>query len=207
MVFAKAPTPGSVKTRLIPALGASGAALLQRQLITRTLRTALAAGLGKPELWCAPDASDPFFAACAQAFGLELQAQGEGDLGIRMARALAFALAQGSPGLLIGCDCAVLTPAYLDEADAMLARGQDAVFGPAEDGGYMLIGLARTPVPQLFENIPWGNASVMQDTRLRLADSGFSWCELNPLWDVDRPEDLARLQSSPIWKELHGSGL
>src|SRR3972149_4690088 len=93
MIFAKAPTPGRVKTRLIPALGESGAAELQRQLIERTLCTAVAAGLGRLVLWGAPGPDDPFFAACAERHGVGLQAQGEGDLGMRMARALGF-----SPG-------------------------------------------------------------------------------------------------------------
>ena len=195
LVFAKAPTPGRVKTRLIPALGASGAAKLQRQLIARTLRTAMAAGLGTPELWCAPDPEDPFFEACAKHYGLRLQPQGEGDLGMRMARALESALAAGSPGLLIGCDCPVLTPAYLREAAAALAEGNDAVFGPAEDGGYVLIGAARSPL-QLFEGIAWGTSTVMQATRARLARGNWRWRELGLLWDLDRPEDLLR------WRQL-----
>ncbi len=194
MIFAKAPTPGAVKTRLIPALGENGAAALQRQLIARTLRTAVAAGLGTLELWCAPGPGDPFFAACAKRHGLGLQAQGEGNLGMRMARALESALAAGSPGLLIGCDCPALTPAYLREAAAALAGGNDAVLGPAEDGGYVLIGLARSPAVQLFEDIAWGTATVMQETRTRLARGHWRWRELAPLWDVDRPEDLWRLR-------------
>ena len=193
MIFAKAPTPGRVKTRLIPALGESGAAQLQRQLIERTLRVAVAAGLGSPELWCAPDPDDPYFAACAKRYGVSLRAQGEGDLGMRMARALEFALAAGSPGLLIGCDCPALTSAYLREAAAALAGGNDAVFGPAEDGGYVLIGLARSQPAELFEDIAWGTASVMQETRARLARGNWRWRELSLLWDVDRPEDLQRL--------------
>ena len=186
--------PGRVKTRLIPALGASGAAKLQRQLIARTLRTAMAAGLGTPELWCAPDPDDPFFEACAKRHGLGLQPQGEGDLGKRMARALASALAAGAPGLLIGCDCPVLTPAYLRAAAAALVEGNDAVFGPAEDGGYVLIGAARRPPEQLFEDIAWGSSTVMQATRARLARANWRWRELALLWDLDRPEDLLRLR-------------
>ena len=194
MIFAKAPTPGRVKTRLIPALGESGAAELQRQLIERTLCTAVAAGLGRLDLWCAPDPDDPFFAACAERHGVGLRAQGEGDLGMRMARALEFALAAGAPALLIGCDCPALTSAYLREAAGVLAGGSDAVLGPAEDGGYVLIGLARSPPAQLFENIAWGTASVMQETRTRLARRNWRWRELALLWDVDRPEDLQRLR-------------
>jgi len=200
MVFAKAPVPGMVKTRLIPALGAEGAARLQAQLIERTLRTAAAAGLGPPELWCAPDPEDPFFAACAQGQGVGLRTQGDGDLGVRMACALESALAAGSPALLIGCDCPALTPAVLREAAAVLSGEYDAVFGPAEDGGYVLVGLARGPAAPLFEDISWGAATVMQETRLRLARGNWRWRELAMLWDVDRPEDLqrlARLQALP----------
>ena len=199
MVFAKAPAPGRVKTRLIPALGANGAAQLQRQLIARTLRTAIAAGLGTPELWCAPDPHAPFFAACAKEQDVSLRAQGDGDLGARMARALESALALGASGLLIGCDCPVLTPEYLRTAAAALAAGDDAVFGPAEDGGYVLIGVARRPAAGLFEDIAWGTATVMQETRRWLARGNWRWRELAPLWDVDRPEDLPRVRRLPAW--------
>jgi rSAM/selenodomain-associated transferase 1 len=194
MVFAKAPMPGRVKTRLVPVLGEQAAADLHRQLAERTLVTALAAGLGPVELWCAPGTDDAFFAACARRYGISLRAQGEGDLGMRMARALAHALMGGSPGLLVGSDCPVLTAEYLAEAAAALAGGNDAVFGPAEDGGYVLIGLARKPSVQLFEDIAWGTATVMQETRARLSRLGWRWHELATLWDVDRPEDLLRLR-------------
>jgi rSAM/selenodomain-associated transferase 1 len=193
MVFAKAPVPGRVKTRLAAALGERAAAELHRQLAERTLFTALAAGLGPVELWCAPGTNDAFFAACAKQHGVALRAQGEGDLGMRMARALEFALAEGSPGLLIGSDCPALTPEYLREAAAALVNGYDAVIGPAEDGGYVLIGLARSPATPLFEDIAWGSAKVMQETRTRLARLNWRWRELATLWDVDRPEDLPRL--------------
>ena len=197
MIFAKAPTPGRVKTRLIPILGESGAAALQRQLIERTLRTAVAAGLDTPELWCAPGPDDPFFVSCANRHGVSLRPQGEGDLGMRMARALESALAAESPALLIGCDCPALTPAYLCEAAGALAEGNDAVFGPAEDGGYVLVGASRRLPTQLFEDIAWGTATVMQATRARLARGNWRWCELPLLWDLDRPEDLPRLRQLP----------
>ena len=192
MVFAKAPTPGRVKTRLVPALGETAAAELHRQLAERTLDTALAAGLGEVELWCAPATNDAFFAACAKRRGVSLRAQGDGDLGMRMARALELAVAGGSAGLLIGSDCPALTPEYLSEAAAALGNGNDAVFGPAEDGGYVLIGVARRPSALLFEGIAWGTATVMQYTRARLERLDWRWRELATLWDVDRPEDLLR---------------
>lgn len=206
MIFAKAPLPGRVKTRLIPALGERGAARLQRQLIERTLQTAVAAGLGTPELWCAPDPGGRFFSACAKRYGVSLRAQGEGDLGARMARALATALASGTQGLLIGCDCPALTPGYLSRAAAALADGNDAVLGPVEDGGYVLIGLASSPPAQLFEGIAWGSATVMQETRARLARGRRRWHELELLWDVDRPEDLPRLREIPAAAKKNRAG-
>jgi rSAM/selenodomain-associated transferase 1 len=194
MIFAKAPTPGLVKTRLIPSLGENGAAQLQRQLIERTLRTASEAGLGTLELWCAPGPDDRFFAACAERHALALRTQGEGDLGVRMATALGAALAAGVPGLLIGCDCPALTPAYLRAAASALAGGYDAVFGPAEDGGYVLIGVARRAPAALFDGVSWGTESVMRETRARLARHEWRWLELAQMWDVDRPEDLPRMR-------------
>jgi rSAM/selenodomain-associated transferase 1 len=141
-------------------------------------------------LWCAPSSDGPYFSDCAKRHEISLRAQCEGDLGMRMAHALA----QNAPGLLIGCDCPALTPAYLREAAGALAGGDDAVFGPAEDGGYVLVGVARSPAAELFEEIAWGGAAVMQETRTRLARGNWRWRELAPLWDVDRPEDLARLR-------------
>ena len=194
IVFAKAPVPGLVKTRLVPALSETAAAELHQQLVERTLRVALAAGLGEVEIWCAPTTSDTFFAACVKQHGVSLRAQGEGNLGMRMARALEDALAGGSPGVLVGSDCPVLSAEYLREAAACLAGGNDAVFGPAEDGGYVLIGLARAPSAQLFEGIAWGTSTVMQETRERLVRLNWRWRELAMLWDVDRPEDMLRLR-------------
>ena len=194
MIFAKAPTPGRVKTRLIPVLGENGAAELQRELIEATLRTAADAGLGAPELWCAHGPDDPFFVDCAEKHNIGLHTQRGGDLGLRMADALESALAAGSPGLLIGCDCPALNPGYLREAAAALAEGNEAVFGPTEDGGYMLIGVARSHAAALFEDIPWGTATVMQATRRRLRSGDWRWRELGLMWDLDRPEDLLRLQ-------------
>lgn len=193
MVFAKAPVPGRVKTRLIPALDETLAAALHRQLTERALATALAAELDEVELWCAPATNEAFFASCAKQRGVGLRAQGEGDLGVRMARALECALDDGHSALLIGSDCPALTPEYLREAALALGEGNDAVIGPAEDGGYVLIGLARGPAAPLFEDIAWGSATVMRQTRTRLAGLNWRWRELATLWDVDRPEDLLRL--------------
>jgi len=191
VVFARAPVAGAAKTRLAPRLGAAGAARLHALLVERAIATALAAGLGPVELCAAPDAAHPFFRRCAERFGIALAAQVGGDLGARMHAALARVATAGG-ALLIGSDCPALTPAYLRAAAAALASGGDAVFGPAEDGGYVLVGLRRV-APAVFDGIRWGAPSVMAETRERLRALRWRWHELAVLWDVDRPEDLARL--------------
>ena len=188
-VFAKAPNPGQVKTRLIPALGAPGAAALHRALVTRAIRTAVEAGIGPVELWCAPDVRHPFFTECRRRFGVTLIEQGKGDLGARMQRAFEVVLAASGRAVLVGTDIPAMTPDYLRAADAALAGGQDAVLGPAEDGGYVLIGLRRIG-PGFFEHIRWSEPDVLAVTRSRIARLGWRHFELPTLWDLDRPEDL-----------------
>ena len=201
-VFAKAPIPGLVKTRLAARIGASAAARLQELLIARAIETARASELGRVELWCAPDPSHAFFLDCTRRYGIALAAQGEGDLGARMHRALASAHAAGAHAVLIGSDCPALAPADLSEAADRLRAGCDVVLLPAEDGGYLLIAARRT-TPALFEGVEWGTASVMTQTRSRLAGLGWCWEELPVRWDVDRPEDLERLRAegllAPEW--------
>jgi rSAM/selenodomain-associated transferase 1 len=190
-VFAKAPTPGEVKTRLVPALGEHGAAALHRALVMHAVETAVGAGTGPVELWCAPDADHPFFAECSRRYGVTLVRQCEGDLGARMQHAFEKLLGGAARALLVGSDIPPMTPEYLRAADAALAQGHDAVLGPAEDGGYALIGLSRVGAG-LFENIRWSASDVLAVTRSRLAGLGWRHLELPTLWDVDRPEDLQR---------------
>ncbi len=189
IVFAKAPVPGAAKTRLIPALGAAGAARLHEWLVERALETACAARLGPVELCCAPDRAHPFFAACAARFDVSLTDQGTGDLGERMHRALAA----GLPAVLIGADCPAMTPEYLRDGAGALAAGYDVVLGPAEDGGYVLVGANRIR-PDAFARIRWGGQDVMAEQRERLRSIGWRWQELALLWDVDRPDDLERVR-------------
>ena len=179
-MFARYPTPGAVKTRLIPALGPDGAAALHRKLVGLTLGAVRASGL-------------PFevrtTGAPPQAFvdwlgdDVPLVPQGEGDLGARLARV-------GAPVLLIGSDCPDLTAAHLGAAAKALETAP-AVLGPAGDGGYWLLGLARA-TPQCFDAMPWGTAAVATQTRALLAGLGVVPAELETLHDCDRPEDLAR---------------
>lgn len=201
-VLAKAPVAGVVKTRLIPALGAEGAAALHRRLVRHTLETARRAAIGPVELCCAPAAGHPFFAQCRADLGIELTAQAEGDLGSRMSAAFARLLPAG-PAILIGADCPSLTEGDLRAAAQAMARGYEAVLSPTEDGGYALVGLAR-PAPELFADMEWSTERVMARTRERLASLGLRWLELPTRWDVDRPEDLARLRLDPAWRDMAG---
>jgi rSAM/selenodomain-associated transferase 1 len=186
-ILSRAPIAGQTKTRLIPALGAEGAADLHQRLLQRTVQTALAAKLGPVHLWCTPDTEHPAFTACQQRGPLTLHTQATGDLGARMLATLAA----NTPTLIIGTDCPALTPAHLQQA-ANALNENDAVLIPAEDGGYVLIGL-RQPEPALFANLTWGNSTVLEQTRKRLRAAGLCWAELPPLWDVDEPADLTRL--------------
>lgn len=195
LIFAKAPRPGTVKTRLIPLLGERGSAALQARLTEHTLATARAARIGPIELWCAPDCDDPFLRSCGLRYGVPLKPQSGSDLGARMLAALSHALETASRAILIGTDCPAITARHLREAERGLQEGADAIFIPAEDGGYVLIALSRC-APALFSDIEWGGADVMNETRGRLSALGWRWRELEPLWDIDRPEDYQRLLAS-----------
>lgn len=197
LVFAKAPVAGAAKTRLIPLLGAAGAATLHSRLITRALATTRAAAPDALALWCAPDAAHPFMQSAAQQYGADLQVQHGTDLGARMAHAFTATLKQATHAICIGADCPALTARHLQQAAAALRNGDDAVFVPAEDGGYALIGLSRV-AHELFAGITWGTNTVMPETRARLRENGLRWSELETLWDVDRPQDYHRLQQSGL---------
>lgn len=192
LIFCKAPLPGRVKTRLIPSLSPEQAAELHRQMALDTLAKVSRSRLCPAELWCAPDTVHPFFAQCGERFGVSLRPQRGKDLGERMHRALENALGRSAYALLMGSDIPSLTAAHLEEALSFLEQGADAVIGPAEDGGYVLIGLRR-PQPALFENMPWGEDRVLEESRRRMHAMKMEWRELPVQWDIDRPGDLHRL--------------
>jgi hypothetical protein len=193
MVFAKAPVAGAVKTRLIPALGAEGAAALHAMLTRHCIAMAVEARLCPVELWCSPDMNHPFFAQCSKDYGATLREQQGNDLGARMAHAFDTVLQRSPCAVIIGTDCPALTVQDLRTALHTLRDGFDAVIGPAEDGGYVLLGL-RKAVPLLFEDIAWGSGEVLALTRERLKRLQWRWSELAPRRDVDRPEDLEEPQ-------------
>jgi rSAM/selenodomain-associated transferase 2/rSAM/selenodomain-associated transferase 1 len=191
-VLAKAPVAGLAKTRLAPALGQAGAARAQRRFTLQTLQCARAAALGPITLWCAPDAQHRFFkAVCSQVDACPAQATG--DLGARMGQAFQSHFAQHPHGplLLVGTDCPALAPGHLQQA-AQALQDHDVVMIPAEDGGYVLIGMRRW-VPQALESITWSTDQVLLQTREQLRTCGARWTELDTLWDVDEPADWERL--------------
>lgn len=195
-IFSKAPVPGAVKTRLIPALGAAGAARLQRWLTRRTVALACAAGYARVELWCAPDSRHPFFKELARTYPVVLRDQRGSDLGERMLNALAHDAGAGA-GVVVGTDCPDLSTAMLRTArQALEGDGAAVVLGPAMDGGYVLIGMHEV-LPALFSEMPWGGDAVLSLTRRRLRALGVATVELPPVRDLDRPEDLHLLAAHP----------
>lgn len=181
VLFTRFPESGRAKTRLIPALGAERAAQLHRVLTERTVQAVRSSGLmlelrttGAPT------------AAFEEWLGrLSIIDQGEGDLGNRLSRA-----GPPYPTIFIGADAPDLTPALLQLAAHEL-QNASAVIGPAEDGGYWLLGLSH-PVDAVFEGIAWGTSSVFGQTMDRLAAARIDPVLLPKLADCDRPEDLAR---------------
>lgn len=190
VIFAKAPVPGAVKTRLIPALGQEGAARLAARMLARTAAAAVAADLGEPELCAAPPPWSPEWAPFHPP-GVRMTDQGTGDLGERLARAAARVLAAGERPLLIGSDCPLLDAARLRAAAERLDT-HDAIIHPAHDGGYVLLGLTRFD-SCLFSDIAWSAASVAAATIARIRALGWTLHISDTLRDVDEPEDLGGL--------------
>jgi rSAM/selenodomain-associated transferase 1 len=196
-VFARAPRPGRVKSRLIPTLGAWRAARLHARLVEHALRAARAARCGPLELHCAPHARDRFLLRCAARFGASLHAQRGRDLGERMARAFQGGLRRHRALILVGSDCPALGARELRRAARALIGGADAVISPAADGGYALIGLRRADA-RLFRGMVWGADDVYRRTSRVLDRLGWRWRALATVWDVDRPEDYERLRESGL---------
>ncbi|MEX0618547.1 MAG: TIGR04282 family arsenosugar biosynthesis glycosyltransferase [Pseudohongiellaceae bacterium] len=211
LLFAREPVAGAVKTRLQPSLGPERTLALHCDLIRYTWRALIAARVAPVELWVAGDPRHPLFSGLCPEDRIHQQ-QGE-DLGERMSYAAADALSRSTRVVLVGADCPVIDKAYLIEALTVLDHGREVVIGPAEDGGYVLLGLRgpsknmlRDSSPavfeQLFSGIPWGTETVTAASIERLQGAGRDFGLLAPRWDVDRPEDLARLRAlSPVFGE------
>jgi rSAM/selenodomain-associated transferase 1 len=191
-VFAREPVLGRVKTRLAAEIGEEQALWLYRAMADRMCACINTSELAQMQLWVSANPEHPFFRSQCAAQNIHLQ-QGA-DLGEKMLVAIEQALqAQRIDSVLVvGTDCPAIDSAYLGTALGALAGGSDVVIGPAEDGGYVLIGMRR-PIAELFAGVDWGTSEVLSQTLEKLHSLQLEYQLLAPLWDVDRPEDLARL--------------
>lgn len=188
-VFVRYPQPGAAKTRLIPALGTHGAAILQHRMTLRTLNAArqLAASHAVAiQLHVSGD-----LPAATELYGdgpWTIVPQQDGDLGARLMAAATQAFEGGGPTVIIGTDCPDLTCDHLAGAFRAM-RDADVALGPATDGGYYLIGMRRLTA-RLFHGIDWSTPHVATQTRAAATAAGLSIADLPPLSDVDVPGDL-----------------
>lgn len=194
VIFAKAPVPGRVKTRLIPAMGEIGAARLAHRMLLETVAQAVAAELATPELCADPHPLDESWRGFLPSQPLRTTAQGEGDLGERLARAAKRIVGLGEQVLLIGTDCPQLDARCL-RAAAWELESHDAVIHPTFDGGYALLGLSSYD-PSLFGDIAWSTSAVANTTIARVRALGWSLHLGATLRDIDEPEDLAAAEAS-----------
>lgn len=188
IVFARRPRAGTVKRRLARVLGGRRAADLYAGLLEHTLRAAELSGIRRRLLLCAAAADVRWFRHKLKHRGWRVGTQCPGDLGRRMERALAGVLGDG-PALLIGSDIVDLRASDLAAGAVLLKSGQDAVIGPARDGGYWLIGLSRDVPPGLME-MPWSSALVACRTERLLTAQGLSCARLPRRSDLDHARDL-----------------
>jgi uncharacterized protein len=193
LIFAKAPIAGFAKTRLIPELGAEGAASLAKRLLCYTLDNAITADIGTVTLCATPDIDHPVWQTLNLPKAVCWANQGEGDLGARLARIAQEYIAKGEAVIFIGTDCPTLDANKLRNAANSLSR-LDAFIIPATDGGYTLLGLTKFH-PSLFENISWSTSSVLTQTLSRIQQLQWTYEIDTPLHDIDEPEDLQWLPS------------
>lgn len=195
LIFAKAPIEGFAKTRLIPALGAKGAARLAHRLLLHCVNEALNSHVGTVELCVTPHAHEKIWRTLSLPQHLTWSDQGEGDLGERMARATKRCIARGESAILIGTDCPDLSALNLLHASQLLQR-KDAVMTPTFDGGYALLGLNHYD-DSLFFNMTWSVDSVAQESIRRIEKLGWSLHQQESKHDIDIPKDLSHLP--PSW--------
>ncbi len=203
MIFTRYPRPGAAKTRLIPALGAAGAARLQRRMTERVVSEsmALAARRGAAvSVHYTGGSRDEMSRWLGK--GTPLRPQAPGDLGRRMRKSFDWLFGRGvRRGLLVGSDIPGLDSAVMERALDDLGH-KDLVLGPAGDGGYYLAGFHRRVPPDrragLFTSIPWGTSKVLAHTLAAASREGLSWGLLPMLDDVDRPADLVHVEGGLV---------
>lgn len=196
-LFAKEPVLGRVKTRMQDHLSPSQALSLHGEL-TRWMCCQLCTDRrAEVEMWVAGKPQHPFFQALVKQWDIPMQAQSDGDLGEKMYDGACTGLQRKRFVILVGSDCPFVNGTYLEDAINALHNGNDIVFGPARDGGYVLLGL-RAVDKTLFEDIPWGESQVLAITEQRVAALGWRYHRLAEQVDIDRPEDLSQLEAETL---------
>ncbi len=194
-IMAKAPRAGEVKTRLCPPLSLADAAELYRRFLLDKIEQVTSLRTASLAIAYTPAEARAFFEEVAP--GFVLVPQRGADLGDRLANSLGELLERGHPGALaIDSDTPTLPLGFLQEAlDLVTTPGIDVVLGPTEDGGYYLIGL-RTLHRELFEAMAWSTSQVLAETIRRADAKGLRVACLPPWYDIDTPDDFARLQAA-----------
>ena len=196
LIFSRRPLAGKVKTRLAKTMGAHRAATLHMGMTLAAIECALEAGDGA-ELWVDDDSPHAFFDFCRQSYALSLRRQQGRDLGERLEHAFSDALTRYPQAVVLGSDMPELPAASLVRCARALAAGVDAAFVPATDGGYCALGLKRLD-PHLFRGLPWGEDTVMEESRKRLRDLGWKWHEEASVSDIDKESDWRRFQAAGL---------
>ena len=196
LLFAKAPVEGKVNTRLIADIGVSAATELQQNLIHDRLSMLSRADLCDVRLMCAPDKQRECFDQCSRQYPVKLFEQSGCDLGERMYRAIRDALGQYKFCIVIGTDAPALDEINIRQALDVLHEAAEVVFVPAEDGGYVLLGMSQV-YEFLFQDISWGTAAVMQQSMSKLEKNNIAYEALADCWDVDTLEDYQRYLAMP----------
>lgn len=191
IVFCKAPEIYHVKTRLMPDLTAQQAADAHIELTQRTLDLVTSSQLAPIELWCSPDTKHTYFEQCVNKYKVRLHQQCEGDLGAKMYDAICSGLKHAQQVILIGTDCPSFVHFDLEQAIQAIEKGHDVAIGPAEDGGYVLIGMSKL-YQQLFQDITWGSDLVLAQTKRKIKELKLSQFETRSQWDVDNFKDWVR---------------
>jgi rSAM/selenodomain-associated transferase 1 len=193
-VFARAPVAGRTKTRLGAAIGYEAAATLAEAFLVDTLSAATAAGAVDVRLHVAGDLDHDALVRIGSRFGIAREAQGQGDLGARMAVAIARGVASHGVALVVGSDAPTLPASTLRLGTSVLVDGAaDLVLAPSHDGGYVVIGSSVAPPPQLFADVRWSTRHTLSDTLHGAARAGLRVHLLPPWYDVDTVDDLRLL--------------
>jgi uncharacterized protein len=201
IVFIKAPLPGQCKTRLIPYLSAKQASEFYKTLVINCFKNISPldkAGVKTQNntdiaIYTWPDIDNSFIKTLASKYNTSLHLQQGNNLGERMHHAMQHSLQHYKSCVLIGSDCPGININYINQAFSTLSQ-HDMVLGPAQDGGYVLIG-ANKINPELFTGINWGSEKVLQQSLNNASAAQYKTGQLTTLWDIDTPADYIRYQS------------